>query len=85
MATTIHLPAELLEQVDRRASELGVSRNRYIREAVEAALDAERRWSPNFLDSLRDAAEDRDLQTATEEMMRRIRSGRRSRNRPPRL
>jgi predicted DNA-binding protein len=85
MATTIHLSAELLERVDRRASELGLSRNRYIREAVEAALDSEKHWSPKFFDSLREAATDDDLQKTAEEMMRMIRSARRSRSRPPRL
>jgi predicted DNA-binding protein len=85
MATTIHLSAELLERVDRRASELGVSRNRYIRDAVEAALESESHWSPQFLDSLRDAAADDDLQKTAEDMMRMIRSRRRSRSRPPRL
>ncbi|HJS73072.1 MAG TPA: ribbon-helix-helix protein, CopG family, partial [Vicinamibacteria bacterium] len=35
MATTVHLPPELMERVDRRAQELGMSRNLYIRRALE--------------------------------------------------
>ena len=85
MATTIHLSSELLERVDDRADELGVSRNRYIREALEAALESETRWSSRFLDSLREAGADGELHWTTEEMMREIHSRRRSRKRPPSL
>jgi predicted DNA-binding protein len=41
MPTTVHLPPELIERVDRRARELGVSRNLYIRRALERAIDEE--------------------------------------------
>ncbi len=49
MPTTVHLPTELLGRVDRRASELGLSRNRYTRGALERAVQKDTGWSPAFL------------------------------------
>lgn len=85
MATTIHLPEELLERLDRHASDLGVSRNLYIRRALEAALESETAWSRDFLRTLEEAAKDEEAQSAVEEMMRVISSSRRSRKRSPDL
>lgn len=84
MATTVHLPPDLLEQVDRRAGDLGMSRNRYIRKALEQALRSETAWSGRFLDMLKEAGEDREGQRAVDEMRRAIAS-RRSRKKPPAL
>jgi metal-responsive CopG/Arc/MetJ family transcriptional regulator len=38
MPTTVHIPAALLNSVDRRANALGVSRNRLIVRALEQAV-----------------------------------------------
>ena len=84
MTTTIHLPPDLLQRVDRQASELGMSRNRYIRRALETAVESETGWSRDFLGALEEAASDKDGQKAVEEMMKAIAS-RRSRKRPPDL
>ena len=82
MATTVHIPTELLERLDARARELGISRNRYVIQALERAIAEETEWSPQFLEALADAAKDTDSHEAVDEMMRVIRSERRSRKKP---
>ncbi len=52
MSTTVHLPPRLLAMVDRRALDLGVSRNRYIVRALERAVAVETRWSAAFVAEL---------------------------------
>jgi predicted transcriptional regulator len=82
VTTTVHLPPELLERVDRRARELGVSRNLYIRRALENAVEKESSWNAAFLTMLREAANDEEGRRAVDEMMTAIRS-RRGRKKPP--
>ena len=84
MATTIHLPADLLQSVDRQAAESGVSRNRYITRALKKAIESETGWSRRFLNALAEAREDTDSHEALDDMMRQI-SERRSRKGPPEL
>jgi predicted transcriptional regulator len=83
MTTTVHLPPELLKRVDERARRLKVSRNQYIRRALERMVEEETRWSDDFLDALEEAAADKESHEAVDEMMHA--SARRSRKRPPRL
>ncbi|MCE7874452.1 ribbon-helix-helix protein, CopG family [bacterium CPR1] len=45
-ATTIHIPTSLLEVVDRRARTEGISRNRFILNALQRALAEDDAWSP---------------------------------------
>ena len=52
VATTVHIPDELLEQVDRRARSLKISRNRYIVHALRRTVADETAWSPAFLEAL---------------------------------
>jgi metal-responsive CopG/Arc/MetJ family transcriptional regulator len=73
MATTIHIPGGLLAEVDRRASELKLSRSRYIVRVLEEALRARSDWSERL-----------EARRAVDEMMAAIRA-RRSSKRPPRL
>lgn len=84
MTTTVHLPPKLLKLIDRRAGELGVSRNRYIVLALTKAIEEETRWSPRFLKAITEAAKDLDSHRAIDDMMRAI-TGRRSRKRAPKL
>ena len=84
MPTTIHLPSELLEHVDRRAEERDMSRNRYIVQALERAVEEETSWSRTFLETLATAAEDRDSHKAVDQMMADIESHR-TRKAPRRL
>lgn len=84
MATTVHLPPELITEVDRRARALGISRNRYIRHALETVLREETTWSRRFTQELERAAGDPVLRRTVDEMMRAI-AARRSRKKPPAL
>ena len=52
MATSVHIPKHLLAEVDRRARELQVSRNRLIVHALEKELQERTEWSPGFFDEL---------------------------------
>jgi EAL domain-containing protein (putative c-di-GMP-specific phosphodiesterase class I) len=54
MPTTVHLPAPLLNAVDRRAKALRISRNRLVVQALEQAVHERSGWSKEFLDRLRD-------------------------------
>jgi predicted transcriptional regulator len=83
MATTVHLPAALLERVDKRARRLKLSRNQYIRRALERMIEGETAWSDRFLEALRQAEQDTDSHAVIDEMMYGI--ARRSRKRPPKL
>lgn len=84
MSTTVHIPKELLEKLDRRAAEQGVSRNRFIVETLEARIQEETSWSPRLLKMLADAAEDDAGARAVDEMMLGIAS-RRTRKSAPKL
>ncbi len=81
--TTIHLAPSLLAAVDRRAQELRISRNRYIREALERSLRADREWSPTLVRKLRTAGRDPEDQRVLTEMLQAIRANRRSKGPPP--
>jgi hypothetical protein len=50
--TTIHSPETLLNEVDKRAKTLKLSRNRFIVDALQKALAEAPPWSPGFLDAL---------------------------------
>ena len=84
MVTTVHLPPDLLESVDRRAQDLGVSRNRFIIRTLAKAIEEDIAWSSAFLDSLRSAAADTASHEEVEELLRII-SSRRSSKMPPKL
>ena len=84
MPTTVHLAPDLLESVDRRARELGVSRNRYIIRALEQALASETEWSPGFVQELEAAHSDDEGRRALEEMRAAV-AARRNRKGPPAL
>jgi hypothetical protein len=52
MPTSVHIPRALLDEVDRRARHLGVSRNRFIVRTLEKEL-AELSWPSGFFDHFR--------------------------------
>lgn len=64
--TSIRLPDELLEALDERAAELGVTRSQLIVQAVERALEDRAEWSPAFLKAI--GTPRPDLQEAVDEM-----------------
>ena len=80
MPTSIHLPKQLLRAVDRRARQLGLSRNRFIRQALERDVARETEWSPGFLEKFTPLAPE-DAR-AVDDMLEAILTSRRSK-RPP--
>lgn len=80
--TSIRLPEDLVEALDRRAAALGVTRSRLIVEAVEQALEERSAWSPRFLKAI--GTPRPELDEAVDEMMEAVRE-RRSRSRAPGL
>ena len=76
MPTTVHIPAPLLQSVDRRAKALGVSRNRLIVRALEHAVTDRSHWAPEFLARLRTV--DRETGTAVDELLASVTRRRRS-------
>jgi metal-responsive CopG/Arc/MetJ family transcriptional regulator len=80
--TSIRLPEELVDALDRRAAALGLTRTQLIVQAVERALEEHSTWSPAFLKAI--GTPRPELEEAVAEMMEAIHA-RRSRNEPPRL
>jgi predicted transcriptional regulator len=76
MATTVHLPGDLLQSVDEHAHALGVSRNRYIVLALKKAISEETTWSHEFLKMLDTAARDKDAHREIDNMIEAISRGR---------
>jgi predicted transcriptional regulator len=76
MATSVHLPKELLDAVDRKARALRISRNQLIVRALEREISAGSEWSPGFSERLAE----RDLDTAhdVDELLAAVLAARRS-------
>lgn len=77
MPTTVHIPARLLQSVDRRAKALGVSRNRLIVRALERAVSERSGWAPEFFERLRNV--DDETVAAVDDLLADVRQARRSR------
>lgn len=84
MSTTVHLPADLLAIIDRRAHGLGMSRNRYIVRALERAVATEARWSARLVAELAAAGADSEGRQALVELRAAI-AANRTRKEPPTL
>lgn len=82
MNTTIRLSDELLAAVDRRAKDLRLTRNRYIEQALERSLRSDTTWSPAFVEELRAAGRDPELQRTLAEIRAAINANRTSKGRP---
>jgi predicted transcriptional regulator len=84
-STSIHLPDDLLEALNRLAAEEQVPRNRIIVEAIrEAVRRRDRRWPDGYFSGSHLGKRDlEDLRSAGEELERRILDGRRTRSRSP--
>lgn len=76
MATSVHLPAPLLEAVDRRARALRMSRNQLVVRALERELQAGADWSPGFFERL--AEQDPDISKDVNALLKAVRKARRS-------
>jgi len=57
MATTFHIPQDLLDVIDERAKARKLSRNRFVVLTLSQAIDNENAWSPQFLEALEDVDE----------------------------
>ena len=82
MTTTIHLPDELLARLDARAQARGVSRNRLIREAVEASLGLGSSWPPELVAMLGKPL-DPDTAELLDGSLASVRANRSRRRKPP--
>lgn len=80
MATSVHIPRALLEEVDRKARALRISRNRLIVRALERELSAPTDWSPGFFEQL--GKVDTETAAAVDDLLTSIRQARTSK--PPR-
>jgi len=84
MPTTIHVPTSLLEKIDARAKALGVSRNRFILQALADKVEVPLEWPAEFVRALKQPVRS-DVAALADEIERTIERGRRSRKDPPRL
>lgn len=83
VATSVHIPQELLEAVDRRARTLKVSRNKLIVQALEREIrTSEADWPDGFFERLEGASP--SLVDTVNEMEDAILAARRSKG-PPNL
>jgi len=81
-STTVHIPDEILSRIDKVVSDKKISRNRFIIEACEKALDsAAGEWPKGFFDMQMDHEEFRLLTEAGLELESAIIRLRRNRNR----
>ncbi len=76
MATTVHIPDELLSRVDKRARAKQVSRNRFVVQALRKAVEEDEEWSSDFLDAINHTHS--TMGKAVDEMMDDIHKNRRS-------
>ena len=83
-STSVHFPDALLEELDRMASERGVSRNRLIVESCRHAVGARKYWPDGFFSNARfSSGELAEMQGGAAEFAETIARSRRNRRRPP--
>lgn len=83
-STSVHLPPELVQQLDRLASERGTSRNRIILQACEDLVAQHRgHWPAGFFESSLSADELDEIRTGGLNMEHEIVAARRNRAVPP--
>lgn len=79
-STTVHIPDRLLSKIDQVAREKGLSRNRFIVQACQKALDNEAgEWPESFFEPQMDEEDLRLLRETVSEMEEAIISRRRNR------
>lgn len=84
MSTSIRLPPRLLARVDARARALGVSRNEFLVNAIEAGISVENAWPPELL-ALLETPLDAGTAGLFEDAIGGVRRARRNRRAAPRL
>lgn len=79
-STSVHLPAAIVEKLDRLAADRGTSRNRIILQACEELLAGQRGdWPPGFFDTHLSKRDQAILHEAGREMEAAIYAARRNR------
>lgn len=79
-STTVHIPDQLLSKIDQLVKEKAISRNRFIVQACEKALDShEGEWPENFFDSELNKNDLKLLKKSVSEMKDRIIQNRKNR------
>ena len=76
MPTSVHLPAELLEAVDKRARALRISRNQLVVRALEREVQGGNDWSPGFFELLADVTP--ELESDVDALLKHVSKARRS-------
>lgn len=83
-STSVHLPASVVEGLDRLAAQRGLSRNRLILKACQTLLDAERGdWPEDMFESELDPEDLAALRDAGAELEGAIMAARNDRAVPP--
>ena len=84
-STSVHFPKGVLEEIDRRAAEEGVSRNKFIVRSCRTALEAGRsQWPPGFFaDEHLTPAVLEELHESASTFEESIRDARQNRKTPP--
>lgn len=83
-STSVHFPDFLIEELDRFATERGVSRNRLIVEACRATLRQHQEWPEDFFDDSRFLPRDlEDLRRSAADFDEKLVQSRRDRDAPP--
>ena len=83
-STSVHLPAAIVEQLDRVAAERGTSRNRVILQACEELLaEHQGDWPTGFFESVLGPLDLEELRAGGREMEGAILASRRDRAVPP--
>ena len=76
MPTSVHLPAELLEAVDKRARALRISRNQLVVRALEREVQGGNDWSPGFFELLENVTP--ELERDVDDLLDHVRKSRAS-------
>lgn len=76
--TSVHLPPDVVAELDRLAEERGVSRNRLIVEACRRAVEERVAWPDGFSDHSHLSDDDVELLQSTGELTDAILNARRS-------
>jgi hypothetical protein len=78
MPTSVHLPQALLNEVDRKARALQISRNQLVVRALEREVRGSADWSPDFFDRL--LAPEPGVAEAVDDLLKAVRGARRSKS-----
>jgi Ribbon-helix-helix protein, copG family len=78
MPTSVHLPKALLDEVDRKARALQISRNQLVVRALEREVRGSSDWSPDFFDRLLDPGP--GVADAVDDLLKVVRGARRSKS-----